>query len=344
MTTTSTGRRAPLSDDSTLIEWFLHRKLALGVIGTERSGRIPWHPGGSSIAQAANDAALTEAVWEVISRQKVPSGVALIASGEIKVGDLVWFEDDVWFKDVARAYEAGDDPEGAKFHWKVDVGRNVKVAGHFNASHLTSTTSLSVLTRRETVFILGYVTRVTDTDVGLRPVIIAHRGKRHHAGFVDTNRRIWPEQVDQFEGVDFSSKPSRSELNLLRHFSEADTKKALLEILGDPDEDKDWGGEQFDIWTDRVTVDGVRFQSAFLLKGPAKFHPMKIADLGKNGDQISRLADTEAGLLVVQHCHRITAPVAKMLSVYAQQPGYGRRYMLIDGYYTVRILQHFKKL
>ncbi len=33
------------------------------------------------------------------------------------------------------------------------------------------------------------------------------------------------------------------------------------------------GGEQFDIWTDRVTVDGVRFQSAFLLKGPAKFHP-----------------------------------------------------------------------
>lgn len=68
---------------------------------------------------------------------------------------------------------------------------------------------------------------------------------------------------------------------------------------------------------------------------------MAIADLGKNGDQIDRLANTAADLLVVQHCHEVLAPVVNMLRTYAVQPGYERRYMIIDGYDTLRILRHF---
>lgn len=336
--------QTPLTDDSTLMAWFLHHEHALGVIGAEKSGGIQWVQGDDSIARGANNGALTEAVWQVVSQKKVPSGVVLIASGHIEPGDLVWFEDTVWFKGVARAFPRGDDPEGAKFHFKVDVGRVVRVTGHFNASRVTSSTSLSVLTGQARVFILGYVTQVSDGEVGLRPVVVASRGKSHHAGIVDLDNRIWPQNVDAFAAVDFSKQPMAKDLNALEHVPEVQVKRAFLSILGDPYEDKDWGGEQFDIWTDRVTVGGKRFQSAFLLKGPAKFHPMKIADLGKNGDQISRLADTEAGLLVVQHCHRITAPVVKMLSAYANQPGRVRRFMLIDGYATAQILRHFGKL
>jgi hypothetical protein len=68
---------------------------------------------------------------------------------------------------------------------------------------------------------------------------------------------------------------------------------------------------------------------------------MTIATLGKNGDQIDRLAQTAADLIVVQHCHSITAPVVNMLKAYASDPRNPRRYMTIDGYDTLRILRHF---
>lgn len=68
---------------------------------------------------------------------------------------------------------------------------------------------------------------------------------------------------------------------------------------------------------------------------------MTIADLGKNGDQIDRLSGTAADLLVVQHCHAIRAPVENMLRVYASDPRNPRRYMLVDGFDTLRILSYF---
>ena len=71
---------------------------------------------------------------------------------------------------------------------------------------------------------------------------------------------------------------------------------------------------------------------------------MTIADLGKNGDQIDRLANTAADVLIVQHCHSVRAPVVNMLRTYAVQPGRARRYMVIDGYDTIRILSHFGHL
>lgn len=68
---------------------------------------------------------------------------------------------------------------------------------------------------------------------------------------------------------------------------------------------------------------------------------MRIADLGHNGDQIDRLAQTAADVMVVQHCHSITAPVVNMLKAYASNPYDPKRYITIDGYDTIRILRHF---
>jgi len=68
---------------------------------------------------------------------------------------------------------------------------------------------------------------------------------------------------------------------------------------------------------------------------------MTIASLGKNGDQIDRLAQTAADLMVVQHCHTITAPVVNMLKAYASNFRDPKRYMLIDGLDTIRILRRF---
>ncbi|MBX9151984.1 hypothetical protein [Rhodococcus qingshengii] len=89
-----------------------------------------------------------------------------------------------------------------------------------------------------------------------------------------------------------------------------------------------------------MTIEGENHTAAIMFKGPAAFAPMKIAHLGKNGDQTDRIAQTAAGLLVVQHCHSITAQVHYMLHSYAAQPGNLRRYMLVDGFDTIRILRH----
>jgi hypothetical protein len=71
---------------------------------------------------------------------------------------------------------------------------------------------------------------------------------------------------------------------------------------------------------------------------------MTIAMLGKNGDQIERLARTSAELLVVQHCHEIRPEVFSMLRSVASNFRDIRRYMLIDGYDTYRILAAYGHL
>ena len=63
----------------------------------------------------------------------------------------------------------------------------------------------------------------------------------------------------------------------------------------------------------------------------------------KNGDQIGRLFDEPADLLVLQHCHEVTSAVRKQMRAYAQQMGNPRRFCIIDGYDTVRMLRAYNK-
>jgi hypothetical protein len=92
-----------------------------------------------------------------------------------------------------------------------------------------------------------------------------------------------------------------------------------------------------------LILDGERISTAFAFKGPAKFHPMTNADLGKNGDQINRLFAEPARLLVLQHCHQITSPVRDTMRAFAQQMGNPRLFCLIDGYDTLRVLKAYGK-
>ena len=64
---------------------------------------------------------------------------------------------------------------------------------------------------------------------------------------------------------------------------ETQVKSAFAEIIGEPTVPKDWAGESSDLFTSRLVIDGQRISTAFLLKGPARFHPMTPADLGQIG-------------------------------------------------------------
>jgi hypothetical protein len=78
--------------------------------------------------------------------------------------------------------------------------------------------------------------------------------------------------------------------------------------------------------------------TAFLLKGPAHFAPMGLNHLGRNNDQIYRLSSEPAEILIVQHSHEILQPVRATIRTFAVQPSRPRRYCLIDGRDSLRLL------
>ncbi|NKS50175.1 hypothetical protein GS480_15730 [Rhodococcus hoagii] len=325
--------------------WFLHDRLVVALIGAKVTAQLPFLDPSHPMATSINHTLLAEALWEFVSRNRVPSGSAEFLAGRLKQGQLVWFDQAFWFRDVEKSYRAGSHA-GATFHTTLDVDRAIRVSGEFNPQRITSSSSLTYLTRRQPAFVLGYATGVNSNDITLRPIVIAHRmlvEGGSETRFRD-RLRIHPSEIDQFKGVEFDMALERKDLKLLREVPEEKVKTAFAEIIHEPSVPKDWGGELFDLMTNRITVNGERYQAVVAFKGPAKFHPMTLADLGKNGDQIDRLSYTDADLLVVQHCHEITAPVTNMLKVYAGYPGFRRRYMAIDGFDTIRILRHFSYL
>lgn len=79
--------------------------------------------------------------------------------------------------------------------------------------------------------------------------------------------------------------------------------------------------------------------SAWLFKGPGYPHPMTVRAQGKPGDQVGRLFSEPAALLVLQHCHEIKPSVINMMDAYAHDLRNPRKYMIIDGSDTARILK-----
>jgi hypothetical protein len=146
------------------------------------------------------------------------------------------------------------------------------------------------------------------------------------------------EDFAEFSRVKNAPKPD--DVEPMRHVSEKAFKACLAKILGD-NVAADWGGEQSDHFTSHLHLDGRRVTAAFLLKGPAKFGPMGLNHLGKNNDQIYRLAQEPADVLIVQHSHDITSPVRATLRAFAVQPGRPRRYCLIDGRDSLWLLRAY---
>jgi hypothetical protein len=100
--------------------------------------------------------------------------------------------------------------------------------------------------------------------------------------------------------------------------SEANTKAGFLKLLGETKVPKDWGGENNDIFTDRITLSGKKRRAAFALKGPAKTGALVPRKMGKNGDQIQRLFDTPASVFIVQYEGEVKESVYKLMEELAK--------------------------
>jgi hypothetical protein len=126
---------------------------------------------------------------------------------------------------------------------------------------------------------------------------------------------IRAEEVKEFSKAKHAK--ANGALNPAR-LSEAGTKAGFLKLLGETKTPKDWGGENNDIFTDRVTVAGKKRRAAFALKGPAKTGPLVPGKMGKNGDQVQRLFDTPASVFVIQYEGEVKESIYKLMEELAK--------------------------
>jgi hypothetical protein len=155
---------------------------------------------------------------------------------------------------------------------------------------------------------------------------------------------ILPEDIDQFSRMKEVHVASAEEwLRVMGRLPEATVKAALAQLLSEPTK-KDWGGETNDHFSSNVLIGGQRKTAAFLLKGPTMFREMTLEMCGKRADQIYRLANSGADVSIVQHSHLIGEVVRTTLRNMTVYPGRPRKYCLIDGQATYRILKAYSLL
>jgi hypothetical protein len=257
---------------------------------------------------------------------------------------------------------------GTKGIWKLARVRNQvllpyqrqpRVFLEFGTEHICNDTGKGEQSSKHKVSIIGQVRNVEDSEIALSPIImgaptLVH--PRNQAIGIPMQQLFWygwewyetlPEDIDEFRKMKRVTVESVGEWSeCMRGVPEEQVKAIFAGLLADHLRN-DWGGEECDHFTASVHLSGTRLTAAFALKGPAggkKFRPMTPSMLGKHGDQIYRLAQTPARLLVVQHCHEILPSVRDTLRSFAVRPHDPRRYCLINGKDTYRILKAYGKL
>lgn len=254
-----------------------------------------------------------------------------------------------WLEPVPDVY---DSPRvRARVDFRADTEVNVFL--EFSTEHIFSTTQKMVLHQGAYTTFVAIVHSVDprQKSVTLHPLFLGGPmlGRDENDEPTEgellwhssTFYQLFPEDIDEFARMK-TVEAGVEWMDAMRKIPEDHVKKSFASILGDATK-KDWGGEFDDHYT-TLHAGGKRYEAAFLLKGPSDFREIVPAHLGKNADQIYRLSCTPAGLLIVQHSHEIGIAVRATLKAFAYNPAHIRRYCLIDGKDTYRILKAYGHL
>lgn len=211
---------------------------------------------------------------------------------------------------------------------------------------LTSNSAFSHLQRRNSYLLtIGFVESVDSQMIHLLPCVIASviESEFLRIEIEPLSPEIHVDCIDSFHLIKNEPRPGRLELKILEEIPEKEVKAAIGRILGEQHIPKDWGGETADLYSSHLMINGTRQSASFLLKGPSKFKPLEIKDLGKNGDQGLRLFKATSSIKIVQHCHEVTESVRDLLYALSNQIHCPRRYCVIDGYDTIRLLRAYSE-
>lgn len=252
------------------------------------------------------------------------------------------------FRGVSAAMMAereGKKAKAASFSGKIPLGaEEFEMFGELKNDHLVSTTSMSILSGRKRMLVAGEF-EFGRERVEVRPYIIGDL-IQDMSGLpfsLSSMVRIYPEQIDAFAAMKDQRNPKTDELRKLQTITEDQIKHAFAEIIGEPYVPKDWGGEKSDLSSGRLTIGGEPTSAAFIFKGPSVSGSMHLSKMGKNGDQLVRAFDEPVDLVVVQHCNQIANDVVRVAEALAYNLGGPRRYCIIDGADTVKILKSYGK-
>jgi hypothetical protein len=269
------------------------------------------------------------------------------AEGERVVG-AVWGV--FTFRGLGNALDrerTGKSPQPATFSGTVPLGdQEYELSGQLLTQHFFSDSTVQVLSGRKRMLVAGQF-EFTGSTVEVQPFVIGDMisdvGGVLAMSWSQTVR-LYPQAIDAFAKMNDVSAPTSAELTLLQKMPEDDVKHAFAAIIGEPFVPKDWGGEKSDLSTSRLSVDGKPLSAAFIFKGPSVRGPMHPANMGKRGDQLPRAYDEPVDVIVVQHCDQIANSVVRLAEALAFDVRNPRRYCIIDGADTARILKAYGRL
>lgn len=218
-----------------------------------------------------------------------------------------------------------------------------KLVLEFSKNGLVNETAYTRMAGSTRLFAFAYIADITADTIRAIPYAIGDLVTGHSSislAFA-ASLELQPNDIEQFAEMDRTWVPSKTEFARLADIPEHKVKELICRLLDEHDVPKDWGGEESDLFSDRLLVGGARKTGAFLLKGPAKFHPMTPRDLGKNADQIYRLFNIPAQVYILQHCHNVGAAVRKTMEAYALHRSFTApcRYVIMDGLCTAQLLR-----
>lgn len=123
-------------------------------------------------------------------------------------------------------------------------------------------------------------------------------------------------------------------------------KNGVASILGERSTFRDWGGEQRDLSSSHIRIDGKRRTTAIAFKGPGTSGKLTPAKMGANGDQIQRLARCPAEVFLVQYWGSIEDSVLEQLEAFVRYRSYFEDremwYGVIDGDDSARLIHAYK--
>lgn len=330
---------------------FVNRRLCLTALGESGRKYYAAHasPGDSHFAQLSNDHLLVTMLEDFCEHRKVPTLLEALQACETRA----------LFRSTERLAACPGIYEAKRVEHPVelplDFGKPTVIA--YNTEHLVSTTGTMTLAEGSSAgYVQSMIGRLHNEPNRYRiePLVIGAPWYDHPRNGEDSSELMWlgqdfgeilPEDIEQFrEMVHVTVADAAEWQSEMSQLPEQEVKGALASLLLEPTK-KDWGGESDDHFSGNVIVGGRRQTAAFLLKGPTNFREMTLEMMGKRADQIYRLTRTDADIYIVQHSHLIGDAVRGTLRALTIYPGGTRKkYCLVDGLATYRILKAYRKL
>jgi len=329
---------------------FLNRRLGISALGHVREKFYELQqPGTDHMTVLRNDHLLVTMLIDIFSAMKAPTLAKALTLGKPKIS----FMSTERLEPCPEVYS--ERRVNHRVHLEFDYGKPVTLAYH--TSHLVNDTGTMTLSEG---YQKGYLQSIIgvlhdrDDHYEIEPIVVGAPWLDHPRNYEthdsdimwygQTYGEILPEDIDAFSSMKNAKVDSSDEwMSAMRSIPEEYVKQVIAQLLTEPTK-ADWGGEENDHFSANVTVCGRRKTAAFLLKGPSSFKEMTPAMCGKNGDQIYRLVKSGADISVVQHSHLIGSAVRETLKSMVVNPGGYKKFCLMDGQATYRLLKAYNLL